>query len=320
MNVPGMLDAGSKALGGRFDLVNVLPPAVPLLVGLLCWRSGAYSGQFDPRNALPSPDTVDLVQLLLLPVLILLVGVVVAPFQIALVRLLEGYWGRSALGLRLTSVGVEVQRRRMVRLQAATELPSGWAQDPRRVEIELKAAAAALQVREFPEEGLLLPTRLGNVLRAAETNAGERYGLDTVESYPRLRQVLSERLDQGLAELLTQLDAAAAFASAFFLSGILSLALAPHGGWAAVPLGFLLLSWLSYRGARVVAGHHGRLLLAAFDLHRFDLLKQLHYQLPADPEAELIFNRQLSAFWSGEAQGRGEAGMPSPYVHRFGSD
>ena len=88
MNVPGMLDTGSKALGGRFDLVNVLPPAVPLLVALLCWRSGAYSGQFDPHNALPAPDTVDLVQLLLVPLLILFVGIVVAPFQIALVRLL----------------------------------------------------------------------------------------------------------------------------------------------------------------------------------------------------------------------------------------
>ena len=208
----------------------------------------------------------------------------------------------------------------MVRLQAATALPPGWEQDPGRAEIELKAANAALQVREFPREGLLLPTRLGNLLRAAETTAGERYGLNTVESYPRLRQVLSERLDQGLAELLTQLDAAAAFSIAFFLSGALSLPIAPYGLWAAVPLGFFLLSWLSYRGARVVAGHHRRLLLAAFDLHRFDLLKQLHYQLPDDPKAELPFNENLSSFWSGDAGSVGVEGMPSPYVHKFGND
>lgn len=312
MDVPGMLDTGATALGDRFNLVNAVPPTVPLVTFILCWRSGAYTGPFMPEHALPNLSSIGLIELIIVPFGILLLGLAIAPFQIALVQVLEGYWGRSPLGLRLTAIGIELQRRRMVRVQALTLLPAAST-----VADHLRARHAAEQAqRDFPQGELLLPTSLGNILRAAETTAGERYGLDTVESYPRLRQVLSDRLDSALAQLLTQLDTAAALTLSFVLSCLLSLALIPHGAWALVPIAFGVLSGLSYRGAGAAARLHGRLLHAAFDLHRFDLIEHLHYPLPTHPVSEVPFNNRLSAFWQVGASDGDVAEMPGPYAHR----
>lgn len=43
-----------------------------------------------------------------------------------------------------------------------------------------------------PEIGAVLPTRFGNILRAAETHARTRYGMDAVPMWPRLTHVIPE--------------------------------------------------------------------------------------------------------------------------------
>jgi hypothetical protein len=56
------------------------------------------------------------------------------------------------------------------------------------------------------------------------------------------------------------------------------------------------MSVLAYRGAIATAQGHSTLLATAFDLHRFDMLQALHYELPPTPISELALNRQLSDF------------------------
>jgi hypothetical protein len=40
----------------------------------------------------------------------------------------------------------------------------------------------------------------------------------------------------------------------------------------------------------------GRGSTPAFDLHRFDMLRALHYPLPPTPQAETAFNREFVRF------------------------
>jgi hypothetical protein len=220
-------------------------------------------------------------------------------------------------------MGIEVQRRRLASTIAALDIgPTAPASgslaaladyERARRRSRTKAVSAARRRDQFPAEPLLLPTGLGNILRAAETSSGERFGLSTVVVFPRLRNVLSSRLDSSLAQLLTQLDTSAALCISFSLSAAISIPLLAQGWGSLVPIAFLALSFLSYRGAKTAAAYHGRLLDVAFDLHRFDLLRTMHYSLPRNPREELDFNVRLSDFLSRRLLAADA--MPDAYVH-----
>ena len=142
-----------------------------------------------------------------------------------------------------------------------------------------------------------MPTILGNALRDSEDNAGGRYGLAMPIVYPRMYPLLSPKLDRAISAQLDMLDTTAAFCVAFGLVALLTLPLiARLDWWSLVPLVALLMSGVAYRGAVSTARGHGTLLATAFDLHRFDMLKALHYELPLTPDEELALNKSLSGF------------------------
>ena len=155
------------------------------------------------------------------------------------------------------------------------------------------------ELQFYPRPGDLMPTRLGNVLKAAEDRAGGRYGLNTYASWPRLFPLLSDQLARIVGKLNDQLDTASHLCVTFLLATLLSSAfLLPNGWdgyWLLIPLGAGLLTLLSYRATITAAKKQGTLLMVAFDLHRFDLLEQLRYPVPEDAKAEFEFNEKLSA-------------------------
>jgi hypothetical protein len=141
-----------------------------------------------------------------------------------------------------------------------------------------------------------MPTLLGNVLRDGEDNAGRRYGLK-FNVYPRMYPSLSPKLDSAISAQLDVLDTTSALCIVFALITLLALPLLAHlDWWSLVPLVAILASAISYRGAITTARRHGTLLATAFDLHRFDMLTALHYELPLTPEDELKLNEELSGF------------------------
>lgn len=155
------------------------------------------------------------------------------------------------------------------------------------------------RLSRYPGSHDMMPTLLGNTLRAGERRAGERYGLSTVNSWPRLYHVLSETVRRDIEELHTQVDGAARLTISLILAAAGALpVLAPHGWYNGVTVALLVLSWISYRGAVAAASDLNIVLSAAYDLHRFDMLKQLHYDLPKRPREEFLLNHEISAFWA----------------------
>ena len=178
------------------------------------------------------------------------------------------------------ALGIRLQARRRDRFsdQLTTETgglaTTSYAR--RRVIAErLQAAESALRER-FPEEERLLPTALGNVLRAAEERVGRRYGIDTVVLWPRLFPLLPPEHARDVDDEVMQLDLSARLvttwtAASLSVLGVLVAnphALARHFGWLAVPALLAVLARLAYRAAIESALAHASDLEVALDLYR----------------------------------------------------
>lgn len=297
MSLDSLVGLGSKELGVRFNLVGVLPTTVLALFFLAGVWSGAPGRSPDLAAARAELAAIGAAEMALLGFAILAVSLVVHPLQLSLVRLLEGYWPNRGPWRLLSSWRIERHRQRRKLLKDQTRIPRtpDGEVDPDK---ERAAAAANRQLSlQYPLPDRVMPTRLGNVLRAAEDRAGERYGLDTVLVWPRLVPLLSENLTAALEDARNQIDVAARFAVTFGLAVVVALALfAAHGWWSLVGVGAILLAQLSYLAAVNAAVAYGKLMETAFDLHRFDLRKALHVPLPPDHKQELEANHTLSEF------------------------
>jgi hypothetical protein len=238
----------------------------------------------------------------------LVVAVMLRPFQITMVQVLEGYW-RSRFVLRSVAVFAVERHIRKAGAHAAwrDRLSRGptdktfetVARNSRRERHALQKALDGVdELASYPlDQADFLPTRLGNVLRRGETMAGERYGLNTVLTYPRLYPHLHPKLDALISNQLDLIDTTCAFTVLFTLETVVALPLVWRmDWWSVVPAVFLVFAGLAYRGARGVAGWHVTTLCAAYDLYRFEMLKALHRKLPRTPDSELVENRELSEF------------------------
>ncbi len=299
------LIGGVRDLGARFALVGVLPLAsLALFVLALLW-SGAPGEPPDLDRILDHARALDAWEGALLALALVLAALVAQPFQLALVRLLEGYWGYGRAGRRLAAPGLWLQRRRHAALVA--RLGPVRSRDAALAMVGTELARRRL----FPErEDDFLPTRLGNALRSAERRAGAPYGLDAVVVWPRLYPLLADALRALVDDRRDQLDLASRLTVVFGAAALASFGLlVRYGWWLAVPAGCLALSWLAYRGAVAAAVAYGEQMRAAIDLQRFDLLRALHVPLPETLEREVVANRLLMKLL------RQDEAIPLGYAH-----
>jgi len=207
---------------------------------------------------------------------VVVLAVIVGTQVVAMTRLLEGYWRWRWVNATLGKLGRWHEAKRRTSLAAdATELGylHGYLAFP-------------------PDPDPVLPTRLGNALRAAESYPGdkERWGLDAAFWWPRLYLILPDsardQVDNARAAL-DQLVVLTILSAAF---GAGSLALSCAGLNLAVGLccaaGALLLSRCSYLAAVTAAGVFGELVRSSYDLFRGDLLGKLGWPMPPTLHAE----------------------------------
>lgn len=310
-----LVATGAKALGGRFSIVGVVPSALVVSFLLAISVSDLYPW-INERDEVGAAAILQRTAKLsgadgvLLVFCILLVTVLFRPFQVALVRLLEGYWyGRWSDGPRGLMIERHSRQYSLATLRArlSAESPeektfdavASYAVEYERLKRLSRRAKRTLA--DYPPDGstsLMMPTGLGNVLRRAERTAGERYGLDTVHTYPRLYPHLSKQLDKEIGQQLDLVDTGASIAVAL---GICALAAAPLVGradvWSVLPLVLGLLAVVAVRGSRTAARHYGTLLSTAFDLHRFQMVEALRLPLPTNAKEEEWQNKKLDKFF-----------------------
>ena len=136
----------------------------------------------------------------------------------------------------------------------------------------------------------LMPTPLGNLLRAAEEYPQVRYGLTTSVCWPRLWLLLPKEAQVALSEARQQLNGAARL----LLWGALFVVWTAWAWWAALVA--LAIVAVAYGAMVQAAGVYGDLLRAAFDLHRFALYEALRLPVPSGPEGEEAHGQRLSEY------------------------
>ncbi|MFF4502293.1 hypothetical protein [Streptomyces sp. NPDC001401] len=323
----GLISAGSKVLGGsRFSLISVLPTFLVITVIAVLVRAHLYDPHAHADFSAVMPTTKDAFGVGLFLLIAFLGGVLIRPFEAAVVQLLEGYWNPPSPLAPLHGAAVEWHRRR--RNRAILDVAHGAASPAapqatvgRRPLAELAAVdrAAARRARAvarsrrirrgYPVEirdagrtvrdrdGEVMPTLLGNALRRGERLSGDRYGLDMPTVAPRLYAFTSPRLQGAVNQQMDLISAAASLSVSLGVATVATIPLiARLDAWSLLPLAPACMAVLSYRGAVAAALYHGTLLSSAFDLHRFDLIRAFHYDIPTDARSVVALNGKISTF------------------------
>jgi hypothetical protein len=288
-----------SGLGGKLAerwIAAVLSSAFAFWAGgLVAWAAGHERGW--ERIGAWITGLSNAVQLALAVGLLLGVtasGILVQRLTLPILRLLEGYWFRWLGPIRATFIK-HISERYADRERRWEELAPKI--DERRATSREREEYAQLDrsLRRVPlAEAYRMPTRLGNILRAAESWPWEKYRLDAVKCWPRLWLVLPETARAELTASRTELDAAAGI----WLWGFLFIGWSVWSWWAA-PVGVIVMIG-AYVGMLQTAAVYGDLLESAFDLHRPALYEALRWPLPANPSDDRTQGAQVTDYlWRG---------------------
>jgi hypothetical protein len=174
-----------------------------------------------------------------------------------------------------------------------------------------------------PEQGYVLPTRFGNILRASEMYAGARYRIDSVPLWGRLAHVIPpegmEKIDQANNQCLFLLNGsvlASIYTVICLLASLYGLIKLQQGEtsnlssihydliWVYLILGILsgAIAWLFYIASLYNVSQYGNMIRTAYDLYRFNLIEALHLRLPKNLKDERWLWRRISYFTVGNNQ------------------
>ena len=235
-------------------------------------------------------------------------GLVIHPIQFGIVQFFEGYWGTMAVPQAIRSQRILRYQRlcrklNKDRVNAKKEL-DGLAAHPMvdvvRARLISRRAEADRLRSKFPRlTDDVMPTRLGNVLRRAESQAGSQYGINALQAVPHLLLVAPANHIDYVNDQRTQLDLAVRMA---FISAAASatavLFLWPYGFWALIAAIPYALAYLSYRGSVIAGSHYGSALDTLINLDRFALYEQLHLPLPPDTISERSTNEKMTKLFN----------------------
>jgi hypothetical protein len=270
---------------------RVLTPALAFWSGgLVALWSAGYGHDWQDRLA-ALPTVAQLVTLAVALALVAGSAVVAAQLTPPILRLLEGYWPRT--------VARPFRRLAYRRLDNANQSLQSLSGKAFRGELDDPGRLASVEQRlhDLPAAAALMPTRLGNILRAAEERPRIRYGLDPVVCWPHLWLVLDAETRMELTQARKDLDQAAQG----WLWCLLFVSWTWLAWWAAAVT--ILGCTLIYYGAILTRGRaYGALLQAGFDLYRRRLYAALNWPTVDDPDAERAAGAELTTYlWRGIA-------------------
>ena len=289
--------AGGKLLD-RYAAVSA-PALVFWLGALLAWIAGHHGlGRLNTitswLNRQSSP--VQLIAIALVLVALLASVLVVQRLTLPVLRALEGYWPRRLDGLRRrlvehTADRLHAPEARWQELYPRVQPP----QTPTWAELTEFTRLDRARRRRPTDPNRLMPTRIGNILRAAEIRPNDHYGLDAVIVWPHLWLLLPDSARQELAASRASLDAAVAST----IWGLLFCVFAVWTLWA-IPAGLLVCLGAVRWWAPERAATFGELFSSAYDLYRTSLYQQLRWPLPTNPSLEPEQGREITAYlWRG---------------------
>lgn len=286
-----LLESVSSKLGEAW-VARVLSPAFAFwTVGFFAW-TWSHGWTTTPVQWLDArvPELSAEATLLTLAVVALLVvaasGAVVERLTLPVLRLLQGYWPAWTRPFRTPLVRRQATKRQRLddEWQALYEISqaSDAPPDMRDRFVDVEEA-----LRRFPGAHDVLPTRVGNILRAAERNSRDRHGLDAQIAWGHLWLVLPSDQRAEVRNSRSDLDRTV-------VSWIWAVLVAVWAVWAWwAPVLAVLAAWAIYTGGVLGAARSwSDDVEAVTDLYRPALYRALRLPLPTTPLAD----RELGLF------------------------
>ena len=149
----------------------------------------------------------------------------------------------------------------------------------------------------FPPINQILPTRFGNILSAAEYYPLSRFGIKNPDQiWLRLQQVIPsenmskiDKVNHEMAFLVNSSFFSILLASISFVAALYRFMLGYFdSGWfyAIFGAGSFILGWFFYQLSLPLVLRWTEMYRCIFDLFRFQLCEQLHFNCPSDPASE----------------------------------
>ncbi len=259
-----MLSPVLDKLTGFFDKRFVIAYWSPLftgsviMLGLILILSGRDVAEswWNSWNKLPVTDQVLIGGGVLL--LITLFAFVLEMLSEPISRLYQGYWPRVFSPLS----------RRLIARQAKI----------------LRSNFSLIYGQKLLHLENVRPTKLGNILTAADQHAFQLYRLDAAVWWPRLTPLLPEafrkQMDTTLAPMQAMLNLSLIFT---LIVGVGGTAALEHRNWLFFAIIFivgLFIARMCYINAAVQAGNYSLMVMVAYDFYRKDILKQMSISEP----------------------------------------
>jgi hypothetical protein len=264
----------------------------PAPVGSIQGWGDAVAARLAPLQGLPSVAKASVAALALAGLVVS--GVAAERLTLPVLRLLQGHWlDRWPWFLYRTRLdGIWARRQRMRRRwEELARTRTRWDGQQHAEFVRLDQRLHWMPGRKE----LLQPTRLGNILRAAESGPPSRYGLEVSACWPALWLLLPPETRTEIAHAREALNRTARA----WLWAVVFSVWAPWAWWAA-PLG-VAAAMVIYAAALLPAARaYGSLVHAVFDVHRGLLYQALRHPQPTTPAEELQSGTALTlALWRG---------------------
>lgn len=281
--------APPATMNTRFFLVGYLTTYVALLFLLvLIWADRGRDISFN--RAWQTASQLTAAQIVLVLLLVLVLAVLLTPFQLGLVRVLEGAWP-------LWLGGAWSTKRKLKRKQILESAAAPTSTDPAEL---WRAGTVGMRLRmRYPlPDHLVRATRLGNVLAAMEDRSGRDYGLDAVVAWPRLYPLLGAATKAIVDDRRTTLDTMVRLSATALVTALASvLILLDAGWWFFLAFAPLAVSFIAYFGAVQAALAYSESIQASFDLNHLALGAAFGLPRPATSLAERAANQRLCDLW-----------------------
>mgnify|MGYP000969135699 CR=1 FL=1 len=296
-------------LSGKQRLLYSFLPAAVFLAGLGALYVDAEIGWLTFLQWWQSLGTE--IQLALVVIALILIIVCAAPFDaftLTFLRWAEGYWDSNWLfrwfyerRRKHHRQVVEESQKRFSELRDKQDKGSLSHREERRVQ----------QLEELlhyypPNPQRVMPTFLGNILRAAEDHARVRYGLDPIVVWVRIYPSINGTIQDALEANQKTLNLTIRLIAQIALFAIIGMSYELASGNWGIGLSVLIASWfgayLAYQAAIQAAKSYGELVRTTFDLYRLALYQSLHLPLPTqNGDAERKEGETLTRFlWRGD--------------------
>jgi hypothetical protein len=290
----GFLAGVGGKLAERWVAAILTPAFVFWAAGLLAWvyMRGWSDGWRALGGWIAERSSAEQLALLVGALLgVTISGVIIQRLTTPLTRVLEGYGSPAFIRRRLVSRRAKrIERDERRYQEIAAELAEGMtarASEYARLDARLR------RVPSIPADRM--PTRIGDILRAAERWPFNKYGLDPVKCWPALWLVLPDDVRGELNDARGRLDGAVAALAWALLACIWAV-----WAWWALPVG-LVAAAIVQRGWVVSSAEaYGSVLESAFDLHRWRLYEALRLELPTSAADERAHGEALTDYlWRG---------------------